>query len=132
MEQPDKARRGFLGGLIFILLGVLTTWKFFTPRLETKQHRLRVAKKAVPVHGALVFSEARCALLQEEGKIFALSLVCTHLGCTVNVTPGNLVCPCHGSVFDRQGVVLKGPADRPLRTLVLEEHGDFIEVILES
>lgn len=132
MEQPDKARRGFLGGLIFILLGLLTIWKFFTPRLETKKPRLRVAKKAVPVHGALVYSESRCALLQEDGKIFALSLVCTHLGCTVNVTPGNLVCPCHGSVFDRHGVVLKGPADRPLRTLVLEEHGDFIEVILES
>lgn len=132
MEQPDKARRGFLGGLIFILLGLLTIGKFFTPRLETKKPRLRVAKKAVPVHGALVYSESRCALLQEDGKIFALSLVCTHLGCTVNVTPGNLVCPCHGSVFNRHGVVLQGPADRPLRTLVLEEHGDFIEVILES
>ena len=132
MEQPDKARRGFLRGIIFLSLGLLAIWRFFTPRLKVESPRLRVAKKEIPVHGALVYSESRCALLQESGKIYALSLVCTHLGCTVNVTPGNLVCPCHGSVFDRHGVVLQGPADRPLRTLVLEEHGDFIEVILES
>jgi cytochrome b6-f complex iron-sulfur subunit len=106
--------------------------KFLTPRLVTDKARLRVARKEIPAHGALVYSESRCALLQEEGRIYALSLVCTHLGCTVNVTPGHLVCPCHGSVFDRHGVVLQGPADRPLRTLQVEEHGDFVEIVLES
>jgi cytochrome b6-f complex iron-sulfur subunit len=131
MEQPDKARRGFLG-LIFTLLGALALGKFLTPRLEAEKHRLRVARREIPAHGALVFSDSRCALMQEEGKIYALSLVCTHLGCTVTVTPGDLVCPCHGSVFDRCGQVLHGPADRPLRVLQVEEHDDFVEVILES
>ena len=132
MEQPDQARRGFLGGLIFVLLGLLGMWKFFTPRLVAEKPRLRVARKEIPVHGALVYSESRCALLQEDGKVYALSLVCTHLGCTVNVTPGDLVCPCHGSVFNRRGVVLQGPAARPLRALPVEEHGDFVEIILEG
>lgn len=132
MEQPDQARRGFLGGLIFVLLGLLGMWKFFTPRLVAEKPRLRVARKEIPVHGALVYSESRCALLQEDGKIYALSLVCTHLGCTVNVTPGDLVCPCHGSIFNRHGVVLQGPAARPLRALPVEEYGDFVEIILEG
>ncbi|HEU0300071.1 MAG TPA: ubiquinol-cytochrome c reductase iron-sulfur subunit, partial [Longimicrobium sp.] len=44
-----------------------------------------------------------------------LSPVCTHLGCTVNIEGALLVCPCHGSTYDRSGAVLRGPAERPLR-----------------
>lgn len=132
MEQAAQARRGFLRGLILLLLSALAGWKFLTPKLVAEKPRLRVDKREIPAHGALVYSESRCAVLQEEGRIYALSLVCTHLGCTVNVTAGDLVCPCHGSAFDRHGRVLQGPADRPLRSLSIEEDGDFIEVILES
>jgi Rieske Fe-S protein len=45
----------------------------------------------------------------------AVSPICTHLGCTVNVEGDLLVCPCHGSTYDRAGAVLRGPAERPLR-----------------
>jgi Rieske Fe-S protein len=46
----------------------------------------------------------------------ALSMVCTHKGCEVTPAGGQLVCPCHGSVFtSRDGDVVKGPAERPLR-----------------
>lgn len=44
----------------------------------------------------------------------ALSPICTHLGCTVNIEGPRLVCPCHGSTYDRVGTVLRGPAERPL------------------
>jgi cytochrome b6-f complex iron-sulfur subunit len=115
-----------------LLLSLLAGWKFLTPKLVAEKGRLRVASKEIPAHGALVYGEARIALLREEGRIYALSLVCTHLGCTVNVTPGNLVCPCHGSVFDRHGLVLQGPADRPLRRLPVVEDGEFVEVPMES
>ena len=43
-----------------------------------------------------------------------LSPICTHRGCTVNVEGPALVCPCHGSRYDREGRVLRGPAERPL------------------
>ncbi|MBI4542299.1 MAG: ubiquinol-cytochrome c reductase iron-sulfur subunit [Gemmatimonadetes bacterium] len=49
------------------------------------------------------------------GEFAVLSPICTHLACTVNVEGAQLVCPCHGSMFDRQGRVLRGPAERPLR-----------------
>lgn len=45
----------------------------------------------------------------------ALSMLCTHQGCLVDIT--NLVqmdCPCHSSRFSHTGQVLQGPADRPL------------------
>lgn len=54
-------------------------------------------------------------LALDEGEYVALSPICTHLGCTVNIEGARLVCPCHGSTYDRAGRVLRGPAERPLR-----------------
>jgi Rieske Fe-S protein len=68
--------------------------------------------------------------MREKDVVYALNLVCTHLGCTLNVTPTMLVCPCHGSNFDRQGRVLKGPADRQLQRYRVEDRGDFFEVVV--
>ena len=52
------------------------------------------------------------ALPAEEFAV--LSPICTHRGCTVDVKGVSLVCPCHGSTYDREGRVLRGPAERPL------------------
>ena len=46
----------------------------------------------------------------------AVSPICTHRGCTVETQGTVLVCPCHGSTYSRAGTVLRGPADRPLRS----------------
>jgi len=76
-----------------------------------------------------LFRNERLALMRDAGGFYALSLVCTHLGCTVVVTEDSLSCPCHGSSFDRQGRVLKGPADRSLVRLKVEARGDFVDVV---
>ena len=62
------------------------------------------------------------------GGYAALSPVCTHLGCTVNIEGPRLVCPCHGSTYDRTGTVLRGPAEQPLARYPLEvtETGEII------
>lgn len=71
-----------------------------------------------PGEGAVV--EARGervgAYRDPEGKLHAVSLVCTHLGCHVTWNPAERSwdCPCHGSRFDVDGAVLHGPALRPL------------------
>jgi Rieske Fe-S protein len=49
------------------------------------------------------------------GRYTVLSPICTHLQCTVNVESAQLRCPCHGSTFDLEGKVLRGPAMQPLR-----------------
>jgi nitrite reductase/ring-hydroxylating ferredoxin subunit len=59
----------------------------------------------------------------------ALSPICTHLGCTVEIEEGRLVCPCHGSNYDREGRVLRGPAERPLGRYRAELTSDDVLVI---
>ena len=51
----------------------------------------------------------------EEG-FYALSAVCSHLGCLSAWKPdsGVIACPCHGSAFRRDGTIIAGPAPRPL------------------
>jgi cytochrome b6-f complex iron-sulfur subunit len=51
---------------------------------------------------------------RDAGGLYAMSAVCTHQGCTVNIGSGALPCPCHGSVFDLNGNVQTGPASSPL------------------
>ena len=50
------------------------------------------------------------------GGVFALSAVCTHLGCITRYLSNEnaIACPCHGSRFDLDGNVTHGPAPHPL------------------
>lgn len=103
--------------------------RYLRPNVNRKRMLLTVKKADVPPQGALVFRESRVAILREEEKLFALDLTCTHLGCTVAVHPTELVCPCHGSAFDRSGKVTRGPANRPLARYTVRERGDSYEVL---
>ncbi len=63
--------------------------------------------------------QARAWLIQDELGFYAVSGLCTHLGCTVADEAGEFACPCHGSRFRHDGLILKGPATRPLPHLEL-------------
>jgi cytochrome b6-f complex iron-sulfur subunit len=55
------------------------------------------------------------------GKLAVFSSTCPHLGCRINRAEGSeIVCPCHGSRFNVQGEVLRGPAKRGLQPLQFE------------
>lgn len=58
---------------------------------------------------------------KDQGGLYAISGICPHLGCRLkwNGQEGHFLCPCHGSLFDREGVPLQGPADRPMPRLLL-------------
>ncbi len=62
--------------------------------------------------------------------IYALSTICTHLGCTPNWLPGEekFKCPCHGSGFTKVGINFEGPAPRPLERyrISLAEDGQIL------
>jgi cytochrome b6-f complex iron-sulfur subunit len=128
MAELSQSRRTFLGTLIALGAGGWFLAKFLTPTVGRKKTLLTVARGDLPRDGALVYREARVAVLSEGDRVYALNLVCTHLGCTVNVTPTGLVCPCHGSEFDREGRVLKGPADRALERYQVAAVGDVYHV----
>ena len=62
---------------------------------------------------------------QQDGGFIALSLRCTHLGCSVSWEENKkrFICPCHSSAFDISGEVLNPPAARAL---------DFYPVLIEN
>jgi thiosulfate dehydrogenase [quinone] large subunit len=64
---------------------------------------------------------------QANGSLVAHSAVCTHAGCTVGYQGGQIVCPCHGAVYDAQtGAVISGPASAPLASRkVIERAGEI-------
>jgi Rieske Fe-S protein len=54
-------------------------------------------------------------LVVEQDKTLAtygINAVCTHLGCVVpwNAAENKFLCPCHGSQYNNQGKVVRGPA----------------------
>jgi Rieske Fe-S protein len=63
---------------------------------------------------------------------FALSRICTHQGCTVNLpaggTPAILPCPCHGSRYNLNGSVAQGPAPRSLPSWPATKNGDTLTI----
>jgi len=63
-------------------------------------------------------------LIHNSTGFTALSLVCPHLGCTVEPQPDGFTCPCHGSRFDLSGKVMRGPAGKALFVLHLETAAD--------
>jgi cytochrome b6-f complex iron-sulfur subunit len=69
-------------------------------------------------------------LVRADEGYFALSMVCTHLGCLTawNQDLGIIACPCHGSKFKRTGEKIEGPAPKPLPWLRIwvSDEGDLM------
>lgn len=69
-------------------------------------------------------------LVRTEEGMYAVSTICTHLGCTPNWLPNEnkFKCPCHGSGFYPTGINFEGPAPRPLERfrIVLADDGQIL------
>lgn len=69
-------------------------------------------------------------IVRTNNTIFALSTICTHLGCTPNWLEGEqkFKCPCHGSGFYKTGINFEGPAPRPLERykITLADDGQLL------
>lgn len=68
--------------------------------------------------------EANFYVFRDEKGIYAISGVCTHLGCSVGRSPDGFACPCHGSRFADSGDVTRGPAPRALPWLKVGRAAD--------
>jgi Rieske Fe-S protein len=81
-----------------------------------------------PRGSRVVFLQIPAVLIHNDDGFMALSMVCTHLGCTVESKDGEYECPCHGSRYDGKGYVTRGPSNTPLKKLRVEvnETGNVI------
>ena len=63
----------------------------------------------------------------DNNKLIAVSMICTHKQCDVKWKSSKYVCPCHDAEFAADGKVLAGPADKPLPTYVAKiENGKVL------
>ncbi|WP_088892991.1 FAD-dependent oxidoreductase [Leptolyngbya ohadii] len=85
-------------------------------------------------NGVRYYGAGDAVYVTQENSKKAISLTCTHQGCTVQREEnGEFHCPCHGAMFDAQGRVVRGPAQRDLAQFaVRQEEGDRIQIAAVS
>lgn len=128
-QQPDNQldRRSFVGlflgwcsALFALGATAVAAGRFLVPNvLYEPSRRFKALKPVDYPEGPTFFPDQRLFLFRKGNSFRAVSAVCTHLGCTVNLAGKGFHCPCHGSVFDKSGVVLSGPAPSPLPWLLV-------------
>lgn len=84
---------------------------------------------------SLTIAGVDLAVALVDGQPFAVEDRCTHAGCAfsedADLEGSEIVCNCHGSEFDiRSGSVLRGPAERPVRSIPVRINGGRVEVDL--
>jgi Rieske Fe-S protein len=68
-------------------------------------------------------------VIRRNGKLFALSAICTHRNCKLTAEPDrSFYCKCHGSTFNQNGHVTQGPArrDLPVFPAVVDKNGQLL------
>jgi Rieske Fe-S protein len=99
-----------------LFVALIAVWNKLTLKhLKAKEAKERVLpfniNKPVSFHNNFI-------VLNKNGETTVLSSHCTHLGCKIHeLKNGRLICPCHGSEYDLNGIPLKGPAFKPLTKL---------------
>jgi Rieske Fe-S protein len=68
------------------------------------------------VGGAIFLNDEDMLVRVSQTQFVALSLICKHKGCTVELTGNKFVCPCHGSEYAIDGKVTEGPSKKNLDT----------------
>jgi len=146
-KEPDKKRRSVTGGAALTLGWVAfgggagisigpALGRFMMPNvLEEPDPRIRVGKlqKYVEMQPGEVNEDYKPEgvwMIREEGRIAALSIICTHLGCIPNWLPNDrkFKCPCHGSGYKFNGINFEGPTPRPLERFRVLVNGGMVVV----
>ena len=126
--MPELSRRDFLklarDGFLYLsgalTLGGLLHFLDYNPGPAQKTAFDLGPASNYPFGSRTSLPEIPAFLIHSDKGFTALSLVCTHLGCTVASDAKGFACACHGSSYDADGQVMHGPAVLPLRSLRIE------------
>jgi cytochrome b6-f complex iron-sulfur subunit len=143
-DQPkdDLSRRSFLnvllGAGVFAWAGSVCypIFEYFRipPRKDDEPASVVAAKFAdLKPNQGVIFkfgSEPGLLIMTPDGKLCAVSAVCTHLDCTVRYRPDlqKIHCACHNGMYDLNGQNISGPPPRPLRQFKVVQRGDDVVV----
>jgi Rieske Fe-S protein len=136
LDPEPVPRRDFLGmtallaaasAMLFAAIGMLRLPKAAV--LASPSRKFSVAIPDTLAAGEAFIPPGRSVALFRDGEgIYAVSTICTHLGCVVKASAEGFECPCHGSRFAQNGTVTKGPAPRALPWLKVSAGGAGIIV----
>jgi cytochrome b6-f complex iron-sulfur subunit len=124
-------RRDFLGlsaliaaasSMLFALFGMLRLPKAAVLASPSKKFNVTLPE-ALTTGEAFIPPGRSVALFRDDEGVYAVSTICTHLGCVVKSSTEGFECPCHGSRFASDGAVTKGPAPQPLPWLKVTSSG---------
>lgn len=135
-QTLDYTRRGFLkavAGLAGVVgIGVLLgSVKLPSPTSGTKTTttgqvagsvaNVNDLKAGTPVYFEYPTGYPNALIKNSDGSLTAVSILCTHVccECSFDSTSSSFFCPCHGSLFDISGKVVRGPASTDLPTIQL-------------
>ncbi len=119
------------GSLLFALLGMLRLLYIPVSPTPSKKFTVKLPDELPPGQPLLVPGRPVAVFRDAEG-VYAISLVCTHLGCIVKPADGGFDCPCHGSRFAADGSVIKGPAPTGLPWLQVARRGQQYVIDLST
>lgn len=143
-NSTSEGKRSFLRYLLLFIGGILAlmgSWGigrfalFWTSEGKTREVPLDIVDKLrvgvpvpVPQAGAWLLKRS------DDGQLLAFDDRCTHLGCRQKWDPARqrYQCPCHGSEFDVEGNVKRGPATRPMPRLFVSRKGERTLRLLEK
>jgi Rieske Fe-S protein len=133
--MPDPVRRSlFVMGCLSIGAAAVgffaATFRFLLPNvLYEPSRRFDIGPPSGFPPGSVTFlPDRRLYVFNAADGFYAISSVCTHLGCNVKRSGPGFACPCHGSQFDENGQVVHGPAPKPLPwyALSLSPHAQLV------
>jgi len=106
-----------LGELVFFTVSMLRPGKKFQKENPTSSIKVAGNVEDFTINSVIADRINKYFLIRmEDGGFLALSITCSHLGCTVlwEDEKKQFICPCHSSAFDKTGNVINSPAPRPL------------------
>jgi len=110
-------------------LGALIRFLSYQPEPPPPRRHIAGLEAEFPPGSRTVLPAIPALLIHSNNGFQAISLVCPHLGCTVQEKTGQLACPCHGRQFDEDGIVTRRPAAQDLKTLTVEVNSDGAVIV---
>jgi cytochrome b6-f complex iron-sulfur subunit len=73
-------------------------------------------------------------IVNNDGKLYALIAICTHLGCPPNWldAQNKFKCPCHGSGYYKSGINFEGPTPRPLERAAISVDPEDGQIVVDK